>query len=397
MSPILKDKQYVFLGESSHGISEYSQSKVRLIKYLHEELGFDVVLFEGNIGEGAAVSAESSINQYMSSNEILSAFLSPWNNQETKPLIDYLIQQRNTNDLSFGGFDMRVSGYFIQFLSNWIKTYNNDLAQQYKKLEFNWRETYDNTMEEGMSLSKETLSNYKKSYQELIAFIHAHSEELRREYPNEKNLEKVIVKTLENRFVMLEKYYKVKKTEETTTEETGSIIRDKMMEENLLWLSTQVYPDKKIIDKKIIVWGHNNHVRNRQIEIAGKDIDRNIFQKWKIQSMYENLPSDYKKKSYIMGFYMHDGTIAERYATVSNQVNFDKKYSKNSLEFILNEIPYDYSFIDLKYQKKEKYNEWMFEPITALNQGYWEDRMIIRNHYDGIFFIKHVSPSHYFQ
>lgn len=106
-SPILKDKQYVFLGESSHGISEYSQSKVRLIKYLHEELGFDVVLFEGNIGEGAAVSAESSINQYMNSNEILSAFLSPWNNQETKPLIDYLIQQRNTNDLSFGGFDMR--------------------------------------------------------------------------------------------------------------------------------------------------------------------------------------------------------------------------------------------------------------------------------------------------
>ncbi|AMW99008.1 hypothetical protein [Rummeliibacillus stabekisii] len=90
-SPRLLDKQYVFLGESSHGISEYSQTKVRLIKYLHEELGFDVVLFEGNIGDGAAVSAKSSINPYMSSNEILTEFLSPWNNQETKPLIDYLI------------------------------------------------------------------------------------------------------------------------------------------------------------------------------------------------------------------------------------------------------------------------------------------------------------------
>lgn len=392
MSPILKDKQYVFLGESSHGISEYSQSKVRLIKYLHEELGFDVVLFEGNIGEGAAVSAESSINQYMNSNEILSAFLSPWNNQETKPLIDYLVQQRNKNDLFFGGYDMRVSGYFIQFLSNWIKIYNDNLAQQYKKLEFNWLETYDNTMEEGKSLSRETLSNYKKSYQEIIAFIHGHSEELKLEYPNEKNLEKVIVKTLENRFVMLEKYYKAKKTEDTTTEETASIIRDKMMEENLLWLSTQVYPDKKII-----VWGHNNHVRDRQIEIVAKDKGQNTFKKWRIQSMVENLPSDYKKKSYIIGFYMHDGTIAEEYALSSNQVNFGKKYSKNSLEFILNEIPYDYSFIDLKYQKKEKYNEWMFKPITAFSHGYWEERMFIRNHYDGIFFIKHVSPPHYFK
>ncbi|MBB5169295.1 erythromycin esterase family protein [Rummeliibacillus stabekisii] len=392
LSPILKDKKYVFLGESSHGISEYSQSKVRLIKYLHEELGFDVVLFEGNIGEGAAVSAESSINPYMNSNEILSEFLSPWNNQETKPLIDYLIQQRNKNDLSFGGYDMRVSGYFIQFLSNWIKIYNDNLAQQYKKLEFNWRETYDNTMEEGKSLSRETLSNYKKSYQEIIAFIHGHSEELKHEYPDEKNLEKVIVKTLENRYVMLEKYYKAKKTEETTIEETGSIIRDKLMEENLLWLSTQVYPDKKII-----VWGHNNHVRDRQVEIVRKDKGENTFHKWKIQSMYENLPSDYKKKSYIIGFYMHDGTIKEREAPISNQVNFGKKYSANSLEFILNEIPYDYSFIDLKYQKKEKHNEWMFKPITALSHGYFEERMIIRNHYDGIFFIKHVGPPHYYK
>lgn len=323
----------------------------------------------------------------MSSNEILSEFLSPWNNQETKPLIDYLVQQRNKNDLFFGGYDMRVSGYFIQFLSNWIKIYNDNLAQQYKKLEFNWLETYDNTMEEGKSLSRETLSNYKKSYQEIIAFIHTHSEELKREYPNEKNLAKVLEKTLENRFVMLEKYYKAKKTEET-----GSIIRDKMMEENLLWLSTQVYPDKKII-----VWGHNNHVRDRQIEIVAKDKGQNTFKKWRIQSMVENLPSDYKKKSYIIGFYMHDGIIAEEYALSSNQVIFGKKYSKNSLEFILNEIPYDYSFIDLKYQKKEKYNEWMFKPITAFSHGYWKERMIIRNHYDGIFFIKHVSPPHYFK
>ena len=45
---VLKDKRIVLLGESSHGTEEYSQTKFQLIRYLHEKLGFNVLLF-GNI------------------------------------------------------------------------------------------------------------------------------------------------------------------------------------------------------------------------------------------------------------------------------------------------------------------------------------------------------------
>ncbi|MEH7456927.1 erythromycin esterase, partial [Bacillus sp. JJ1127] len=71
-------------------------------------------------------------------------------------------------------------------------------------------------------------------------------------------------------------------------------------------------------------------------------------------------------------------------------------YGENSLEYILNNIPYDYSFIDLKGQTKGKYNKWMYEPISALSQGLWQEKLIIRRHYDGVFFIKHVTPPQYF-
>ncbi|MFT5433723.1 MAG: hypothetical protein ACI9OJ_004431, partial [Myxococcota bacterium] len=50
-APILANKRVVQLGESGHGVREFSQLKVRMIKYLHEELGYDVVAIESAVYE----------------------------------------------------------------------------------------------------------------------------------------------------------------------------------------------------------------------------------------------------------------------------------------------------------------------------------------------------------
>jgi len=47
----LMNKDLVALGESCHGTKQYSQIKVRLIKFLHEEMGFDVIAFESGLYE----------------------------------------------------------------------------------------------------------------------------------------------------------------------------------------------------------------------------------------------------------------------------------------------------------------------------------------------------------
>ncbi|OUM50202.1 hypothetical protein BW425_03715 [Bacillus pseudomycoides] len=51
----LQDKRIVLLGESTHGSTEMNQSKVRMIKYLHEEMGYDVIAFESGFAEANAV------------------------------------------------------------------------------------------------------------------------------------------------------------------------------------------------------------------------------------------------------------------------------------------------------------------------------------------------------
>jgi erythromycin esterase len=48
---VLKDRRIVQLGESGHGVAEFNHAKVRLIKFLHQQMGFDVMAFESGLYE----------------------------------------------------------------------------------------------------------------------------------------------------------------------------------------------------------------------------------------------------------------------------------------------------------------------------------------------------------
>ena len=48
---VLRDRRIVQLGESGHGVAEFNHAKVRLIKFLHQQMGFDVIAFESGIFE----------------------------------------------------------------------------------------------------------------------------------------------------------------------------------------------------------------------------------------------------------------------------------------------------------------------------------------------------------
>ena len=49
LKSLLEGKRLVQLGENSHGVSEFNKAKVRLIKFLHEIMEYDVIAFESSI------------------------------------------------------------------------------------------------------------------------------------------------------------------------------------------------------------------------------------------------------------------------------------------------------------------------------------------------------------
>ena len=53
LKPLLHDKRIVFLGESSHGVAEFNLAKTRLIQFLHQEMGYNVLAFESGLGNSS--------------------------------------------------------------------------------------------------------------------------------------------------------------------------------------------------------------------------------------------------------------------------------------------------------------------------------------------------------
>ncbi len=49
LEDLIAVKTLIQLGENSHGIKGYNQLKVRIIKYLHKELNFNVIAFESGM------------------------------------------------------------------------------------------------------------------------------------------------------------------------------------------------------------------------------------------------------------------------------------------------------------------------------------------------------------
>lgn len=105
------DKRIVLLDELTHGENEVFTLKSRIVKYLHQQKGFDVLLLESSIFDVNKVweNAQQSINQQAPGN----IFYMYVKNPAFKGLLNYIDNQRtNSRPLYLSGFDGRLSGKY---------------------------------------------------------------------------------------------------------------------------------------------------------------------------------------------------------------------------------------------------------------------------------------------
>lgn len=106
--PLLGDRRLIQLGESSHGVAEFNWMKVRLIKYLHQKLGFDVIAFESSMTECDA-AGETAAQQTPVSTMHACVF-SVWQTDEVLALFEYVRKtQASSRPLRLTGFDNQSS------------------------------------------------------------------------------------------------------------------------------------------------------------------------------------------------------------------------------------------------------------------------------------------------
>ncbi|MGE7599543.1 erythromycin esterase [Lysinibacillus fusiformis] len=377
LKPLLHDKRIVFLGESSHGVAQFNLAKTRLIQFLHQEMGYNVLAFESGLGD--VMNAQGKIDKQAALQTMKDAIFGVWWTKETLPLFEYAkTTQATEKPLVLAGFDIQQQGAFTN--GDWLQ--NPQLAQQFSDAEKQLAEWSSSKDLKGYQKEKTAIINV---YKQVKAQVQTKEKELQKAYPNELQIVKLMERTLADRIRLADEYVEltIQSTIEMEQNKYESFLttmewRDQAMMENLLWLAEEVYPTEKFI-----VWAHNDHIRKAQSDVMGSP--------YPVKLMGERLPDIYKKYSYVLGLYMTSGETANNMGETMPVL----PPIKGSIEDIVSSANQPYTFIDLRNRQNERGNSWMFEPRLSYSWGVIQESLVPRDQYDGILLIDKVNKPTY--
>lgn len=323
LKDLLKGVEIVMLGEQSHGEGTTFETKIKLVKYLHEEMGYDILAFESGLYDcHKAWTALQNRNEGMDMAFGKSIFFVWSMMKEFRPFRDYIQSTIDSdNPLKIVGFDNQWSGrmseyHFLDDLESYLQNVNPSFANREE-----WTQL-DSSMTLALTLR---LKKYKKKQarkdtafvQEIIDYL----------VVNHSNPEAQFwIRNLKGTKGFIS---------DLKLKTNG---RDQQMAENLDWIKAQ-NPGKKII-----CWGATSHFLYNSSEVRMTHVlaqfAANHYKKNKMMGDY--VKEKYKDKVYTIGFTANKGDYG-----LNRKIKL-KPPKENSLEFILAQSEYDNFLLPLK-------------------------------------------------
>ncbi|WP_019914651.1 erythromycin esterase family protein [Paenibacillus sp. HW567] len=390
LKPLLAGKTVVSLGENFHRVAEYASIKTKMIKYLHEELGFDVIAFESGLGDAEFINKQA--DQMTATKMMQYSVLPVWHSKETLELFNYIKKSRKTaKPLELAGFDNQFTSPLLTYgVSDFISTQDKEYGKTFQQFDLQAiTDFYEIMNKYGLaSENKEYTQGMEQviqrnvpEYEKYIQYIKERRKQLAAAYPKDPTIVDVVLKSLEDRVHFLQDGL-------ITNVQESYEARDRAMAEHVEWLMKVRYPGKKVI-----LWAHNDHLAKNTSDIRVLEDG-----KWgnSFKSMGELLHQKLKDKMYVVGFFMNRGK------TIS--ITTMKPFSvgpmpKGSLEQTIMQSGYKNTFVDLSGHTKAKAaNSWMFKPIYAAEDGMTSEvivpmsmRFVPKEQFDALMVIDRIS------
>ena len=382
---VIGNRRIVMLGESSHGDGATFAAKSRLIKFLHQRMGFDVLAFESGFyetrkawsvlraGEDPLKAVSSGVDATWSAS------------RQIQPLWNYIAEQSKTNrPLELSGFDMQFTGSASNvsllddlgdFLSrsglppdaagaasrvmNALALVVNDPSFIRNGSEFKNVEPKDQAAFEiaARALGK-ALASLPPG---------------REPGMSERDF---WIQFLKSGAAFLKMSWRVNlESMEKTLLDWAFNLRDRQMGDNLIWLAKRAYPTRKIV-----VWSAASHI-SRHYNLLGNPNGPFV-------PMGDWLDKAMGSEVYSLGFAAYKGRWGEVGMSASIEVS---PAAPNSLEDLFFSAGFNYAVMDFRNLAAD--GTWLRAPLSCRFLKYKPVTSDWTRILDGMFFIKEMFPS----
>lgn len=359
LKPLLAGKRVVQLGESAHGVAEFNWMKSRLVRFLHRELGFDVVAFESSLT--ACDIADARMGTAAPADVMRDCIFGVWHSTETLGLFEYLGHERAVGrHISLAGFDTQNSSRARPEVSarlvRHVDRVDPALAERIRGFEVQLVAPIGARLASDMKAAYAAAAERLAEDRKVLRTLHAAR-------PVEIDL---AIQELRSRVRLVEQLAGPQTTERVR-------VRDEGMAANLDFLLDHVYPGRKVI-----VWAHNFHVAREQHGVAGP----NAMGAWVARRRGAEV--------YTVGLYMGRGVAMQ---------NDRRRYEivppgPDSLEAVLASAGWKMSFFDLAHARPGE-GSWMVAPMAVREWGVNAATLVPARAFDALIYIDTVTPPEY--
>lgn len=358
LKPLLKERRIVALGESSHGVAEFSKMKIRLIKFLHEQMGYNVVAFEAPMQP--CERSERRASETGAERAMRDCLFQVWHTADNVALFEYIASE------NAAGRKMRVVGFDIQSgeLSEGFEEELTRLGgpggsvlaarigEVEQQLAGKWRQLTD-------AKAKAVLPIYQAASKAIAA----------------RQTEPGLPPAVASRLGYLALQMRGREADLSSRMQSLTLparveARDAAMAENLEYLAAN---DLK--EDKIIVWAHNFHMARQGTKDAAT------------RQMGSRLAEAFGKSYYALGLVMGRGE-----GGMNNRARYTiPTQPAGTLEGMLSRADLKAGFVDLTVDPRISGNEWVAKPVITREWGTQPITIVPNLFYDGVLQIEVAS------